>query len=73
MQKKERRMKEGDLVKLKRGVSTKRGRPEIAKVVMVMTGIYDGGMILDRKLDGSRYWNKDDLELTNGIDFQKRL
>jgi hypothetical protein len=66
-------MKEGDLVRLKREVSTKRGRPEIAKVVTVMTGIYDGGMILDRKLDGSRYWNKEDLEITKGVDFQKRL
>lgn len=66
-------MKEGDFVRLKIGVSAKRGRRPAAMVITKMTGVYEGGFILDRKLDGSRYWNKEDLESTNGVGFRKRL
>lgn len=64
-------MKSGDFVRLKKGVSSKKGRRATAMVVTAMSGIYKGGIILDKKLDGSRYWNKEDLEISNGIGFQK--
>ena len=49
--------KVGSYVRLIGGRSKK-----AAKVEEYLGGVYDGCVLLDRKLDNFRYWNKDDLE-----------
>ena len=36
---------------------------ETATIKAVLTGLYGGGIFLDRPLYGIRYWNKLDLEI----------
>ena len=47
-------MKEGNKVRLK-------GKKRTAIIVAMLSSI-DGGVFLDRSLNGYRYWNVEDLE-----------
>ena len=62
-------MKEGDTVRMnaetlehltKINLTTEH---ETATIKALLTGMYEGGVYLDRPLYGLRYWNKLDLEL----------
>lgn len=51
--------KAGSTVRLKKHAGS---QTETAKIKTLLTGV-DGGVFLETPLDGSRYWNIDDLEL----------
>ena len=60
--------KPDDKVRLKLGVSSKRGRRAIATIERKLEKLYAGGMVLDRPLDGNKFWNKSDLEKVEAVD-----
>lgn len=53
-------MKVGTPVRLKKAVSPK-GKRETATITTKLESI-EGGVVLDKPLDGFRYWNVNDLE-----------
>jgi hypothetical protein len=55
-------MRVGDKVRLKKGVSCTPGRRATAIIEKKLKDI-KGGVILNRDLDGTKWWNVSDLEL----------